>query len=229
MTGRRHGATDFRLKRSRRVGPKKGVQKRPCISVQQEENHEKAPRQSWGRNQRGNIDWNLILRITMNIARKCHVFNCMHYQRPKLATLVLLALLSSRCFCNAESTKPDFSPVRMLIKKWMDAESVPSIAIAVTRRGQIVWEEGFGWADRENRIPATENTPYYVASVSKTFTATAVMILNERKQLDLDHPVNDYLGKDGVSSPRWNPKQATVRRVATHTARIDHVRSELLP
>jgi CubicO group peptidase (beta-lactamase class C family) len=113
---------------------------------------------------------------------------------------------------------PDFSKVKQLIQEQMTARAIPSFAIAVARNGEILWEGGFGWADRENRIPATEHTPYYLASVTKSITATAIMILQERQLLDLDRPVNDYLGSTQVSSPLWDPVQATVRRVATHTA-----------
>jgi CubicO group peptidase (beta-lactamase class C family) len=82
----------------------------------------------------------------------------------------------------------------------------------------VLWEESFGWADRENRVPATPDTLYYMASVTKIFTATALMMLQERKRLDLDRPVNDYLVGAKLHSPAWNPAQATVRRVETHTA-----------
>jgi len=55
----------------------------------------------------------------------------------------------------------------------MAARNIPSISIAVAHHGQIIWEEAFGFADKENRIPANSETMYYVASVTKTFTATA--------------------------------------------------------
>jgi CubicO group peptidase (beta-lactamase class C family) len=116
------------------------------------------------------------------------------------------------------TSKSDFSKARQLIQKHMVKYSNPSIAVAVARRGEILWEEGFGWADRENRIPATEHTMYYMASVSKSFTAVALMILQERKQLNLERPINDYLGDAKLTSPAWNPAEATVRRVANHTA-----------
>ena len=116
------------------------------------------------------------------------------------------------------TSKPDFSKARQLIQEHMIEWSIPSISVAVARRAEILWEEGFGWADRENRIPATEHTMYYMASVDKAFTAMALMILQERKQLDLDLPVNDYLGSAKLKSPVWNPTEATVRRVANHTA-----------
>ena len=92
------------------------------------------------------------------------------------------------------------------------------MAVAVVLNGRTLWEEGFGWADRERRIAATEHTMYYTASVTKTFTTTALMMLQEQKRLDLDRPVNDYLGSAKLSSPSWDPAGATVRRVATHTA-----------
>jgi len=114
--------------------------------------------------------------------------------------------------------QPDWSNVRKVIQEQMVARATPSIAVAVARDGKILWEAGFGWADRENRIPATEHTMYYTASITKTFTETALLLLQERKQLDLDRPVNDYLGAAKLSSPAWNPAEATVRRVATHTA-----------
>jgi CubicO group peptidase (beta-lactamase class C family) len=116
------------------------------------------------------------------------------------------------------TTAPDFSQARRFIQNHLVEGSIPSISVAVARRGEILWEEGFGWADRENRVPATEHTLYYTASIEKSFTLTAVMILNERKQLDLDLPVNEYLGAAKLTSPVWNPAEATVRRVGNHTA-----------
>jgi CubicO group peptidase (beta-lactamase class C family) len=145
--------------------------------------------------------------------------------RPKRGSpaCALLLALASPLPCQAQPNatregKPDFARVRQFIQEQIVATSVPSIAVAVARRGEILWEEGFGWADRENRIPATEHTMYAMASVTKLMTGTAVMILQGRKQLDLDHLVNDYLGSGRLSSPAWDPAAATVRRVATHTA-----------
>jgi CubicO group peptidase (beta-lactamase class C family) len=143
-------------------------------------------------------------------------------RRGSPACALLLSLVSSLP-CQAQPNaarggKPDFTKVRQFIQEQIVSTSVPSIAVAVARRGEIVWEEGFGWADRENRVPATEHTMYATASVTKLMTSTALMILQGRKRLDLDHPVNDYLGSARVSSPVWDPAAATVRRVATHTA-----------
>lgn len=116
------------------------------------------------------------------------------------------------------SRNRDFSSMRKLIRETMVEWVVPSIAVAVVRDGHILWEEGFGWADREERKLATEHTMYYTASVAKIFTTTALMMLQERKRLDLDRAVNDYLGSVKLSSPAFDPAGATIRRVAMHTA-----------
>ncbi len=111
-----------------------------------------------------------------------------------------------------------FDAVRATIHGQVDRGDVPSIAIAVARDGKIVWEEGFGWADRERRIRATGHTMYSLASISKPFTATGLMVLVERKLIDLDRPVNDYLGRARVRGRAGDAEQATVRRVANHTS-----------
>jgi CubicO group peptidase (beta-lactamase class C family) len=82
----------------------------------------------------------------------------------------------------------------------------------------VLWEEGFGWADRKRRIAATPHTLYSLASISKPITATAVMILKERGLLNLDHPINDYLGKSKLHAWVGHVENATVRRVANHTS-----------
>src|SRR4026209_565856 len=124
-------------------------------------------------------------------------------------TTAAVLMLTMPLLAQPESTlnstsRPDFSKARQIIQKHMVKYSNPPIAVAVARRGEILWEEGFGWADRENRIPATEHTMYYMASVDKSFTAVALMILQERKRLELDRSINDYLGTGKLTSPAWN-------------------------
>jgi DNA-binding CsgD family transcriptional regulator len=94
---------------------------------------------------------------------------------------------------------------------------VPGLAVAVTKDGKIIYQRGFGWADRERGLRATPKTPFALASVSKSITATAIMQLVERGRLNLDAPVNDYLGSARVHGPRWNAAESTVRRVMSHT------------
>ena len=100
----------------------------------------------------------------------------------------------------------------------MTERSVPSVVVVVGRDGEALWEEGFGWADREKRIPATEHVAYSVASVSKPLTATAIMTLVESGRLGLDRPANDHLGSAKLVSRVAPQAQASVRQLLSHTA-----------
>jgi CubicO group peptidase (beta-lactamase class C family) len=111
-----------------------------------------------------------------------------------------------------------FDSVRALIRQRIVDGSVPSVSVAVAQHGKIIWEEGFGWANREERIPATENTMYSLASISKTMTATGLMTLVQAGKIDLDKPINDYLGDAKITARVGNADDATVRRVANHSS-----------
>jgi CubicO group peptidase (beta-lactamase class C family) len=112
----------------------------------------------------------------------------------------------------------EFDSVRELVQQVLVRDSVPSVALAVSRGDTILWEAGFGWADRESQVHATEHTLYPLASITKPLTATALMVLRERASIDLDRPVNDYLGDSALLARVGDSAQATVRRVANHTA-----------
>ena len=67
--------------------------------------------------------------------------------------------------------------VRELVVEDVATGKVPSVSIAVAHNGEVVWAEAFGWADKEDEIPATPKTKYRLGSISKPITATAVMRL----------------------------------------------------
>jgi CubicO group peptidase (beta-lactamase class C family) len=108
--------------------------------------------------------------------------------------------------------------VRETISARLLEHSVPSLAVAVALRDTILWEEAFGWADRERRVVATPHTLYSLASISKPITATALMVLVERGAVDLDRPIDDYLGTARLTAHLGDARDATVRRIANHTA-----------
>src|SRR5205809_7326381 len=111
-----------------------------------------------------------------------------------------------------------FALVRGAMHRLVDSMGSPSVAVAVAKDGQIVWEDAIGWANREQRIPATTNTIYPLASISKPITATGLMVLVERGQVDLDLPINTYLGPAKLTGLAGDARGATVRRVLSHTA-----------
>ena len=136
--------------------------------------------------------------------------------RTRTACLVGCLLLAGNA---GASIAPDrFEEIRQVIRAGLVENSVPSIAVAVAQDGKIVWEQGFGWADREQRIAATEHSMYSLASISKPITATGLMTLVHAGKVNLDKPINDYLGNAKLHAWVGDAAQATVRRVANHTA-----------
>ena len=137
----------------------------------------------------------------------------------RLSTLSLVAFLTASPLVSGQRPNLDqFDSVRTLIHRQLTEESTPSIAVAVAQHGKIIWEEGFGWANREERVPANENTMYSLASISKPFTATGLMTLVEAGKIELDKPINDYLGNSKLKAWAGDATQATVRRVANHSS-----------
>lgn len=113
-----------------------------------------------------------------------------------------------------------FDAARASIRQQMVAENIPAVSVALSKKGKVLWEEGFGWADKEQRIAATEHTVYSLASLSKPITVTGLMTLVQAGKIDLDRPVNDYLGDAKLKVWIGDEQAVTVRRVVDHTSGI---------
>jgi CubicO group peptidase (beta-lactamase class C family) len=113
---------------------------------------------------------------------------------------------------------PRLQEVRDLVVHEVAERNVPSLAIAVAHNGEVVWEEAFGLANKENGIRATPNTMYQSGSIAKPITATAVMRLVEAGVVDLDTPVEEYLGGLTLHYYAGTREEVTVRRVLQHRA-----------
>src|SRR6266446_6882719 len=87
---------------------------------------------------------------------------------------------------------------------------IPSLSLAVIKDGRIVKARGYGLANVELNVPATKDTVYEIASMSKQFTATAIMMLVQNQKLRLDDQITNYLsGLPGA----W--ANVTVRQLLT--------------
>jgi serine beta-lactamase-like protein LACTB, mitochondrial len=101
------------------------------------------------------------------------------------------------------------------------ARGIPGLAVAVAVDDHLVYAEGFGYADLEERVPAWPTTKFRIGSISKTLTAAALMQLVEQGKVDLDAPVQKYV-------PSFPDKGAkiTPRLLAGHLAGIRHYRGD---
>ena len=146
---------------------------------------------------------------------KCHLL-----LRP-LSLLVLLVVGSPLSIqaqsgrINRAASPIDIKRLRRLETQFEQLRSllrIPGLSAAIVKDQKLLWTKGFGYADVEKRVPATPNTLYYIASLTKTFAATVLMQLVEQGKLDLDEPMSRY-------SNEFKDDSVKVRHVLSHTSR----------
>lgn len=126
-----------------------------------------------------------------------------------LRSLVILLLLAAPA---AADQTDDY------ITSAMRERNIPALALCVLRGGKIVKQQAYGQANVELGVPATLETVFPLASITKTFTAAGIMALAEDGKVSLDDPARKYL-------PRL-PRQwagVTVRHLLTHTSGLPDV------
>ena len=92
---------------------------------------------------------------------------------------------------------------------------IPGVSAAIVKDQKLLWAKGLGSADVENKIPATPETNYRIASLTKPFASTLLMQLVEQGKLDLDEPMAKYSPE---FRQRFGRGPITVRHVFTHTS-----------
>jgi CubicO group peptidase (beta-lactamase class C family) len=110
---------------------------------------------------------------------------------------------------------------RQLARTLVSADNLPGLSIALAVNGEIVWAEGFGWADIESRTPVTPLTRFRLGAASKPLTAVGAALLYDRGRLDLDAPIQRYV-------PTYPEKQwtVTVRQAMSDVAGVHRIRGD---
>jgi CubicO group peptidase (beta-lactamase class C family) len=122
------------------------------------------------------------------------------------ASALLCVLLAVPCRADA---------VDDLVNAEMKKRQIPGVSLAVIRDGQVIKTGAYGLANVELSVPVTAETVFQIQSVTKSFTATAVMMLEEEGKLAVEDPVSKHL--DGTPET-W--KGITLRHLLTHTSGI---------
>ncbi|MGW5359242.1 serine hydrolase domain-containing protein [Actinopolymorpha pittospori] len=110
------------------------------------------------------------------------------------------------------------------IPELLDTHAVPGMAVGVCTPTQVLWSAGFGTTNARGRTPVGTTTMFSVQSVSKTYTATAVMIAVKQGRVALDEPITTYLPTFTVRS-RFEDhpeRKMTLRHLLSHTAGFTH-------
>jgi len=110
--------------------------------------------------------------------------------------------------------------VAEVLDRWPSA----GLAAGVVRGGTLEWFLGHGVANSDSKEPITQDTVFRIGSLTKTFTAIAVMQLQEQGLVDLDAPASAYLRSVRLVPAKASFQPATVRHLLTHTAGIGYWR-----
>src|SRR4030095_8839648 len=123
-------------------------------------------------------------------------------------------------------TKEDFETfLDALIPSQLQNRNIAGAVVSVVKDGQVLFQKGYGYADVEEKKPVLpDQTLFRPGSISKLFTATAVMQLVEQGKLDLDRDVNDYLD---FPIPKTYPEPITLRQLLTHTGGFEETLKNL--
>src|SRR6266699_4851498 len=134
--------------------------------------------------------------------------------------LALMALASTALpfAATTRSNEPDIARIDAYVSTQMQANHIPGVALGLVHNDQVMHLRGFGSADQSGRA-VTPDTPFILASVSKSFTALAVMQLVEAGKIELDAPVQRYLPWFRVADPVASAR-ITLRHLLYHTSGI---------
>ncbi len=144
--------------------------------------------------------------------------------KNQLHPLLLILLIVSQTISIKAQNSINYSELNKecedFIIKSMESNNIVGVSAAIIINDTVIWKNGFGYADIEEKVPMTVNTIVNIASVTKTFTALSVMQLQEKGLLEINQPLIKYL-------PQFNPKireedleQLTIKSVLTHSSGI---------
>ena len=102
-----------------------------------------------------------------------------------------------------------------IVQETMARDQIVGTSVGVHRQGEILLAKGYGYADLENQIRATEHTVFRIGSITKQFTAAAILVLEERDRLRLSDPLTEFLPDYETSG-----HHVSVERLLNHTSGI---------
>jgi len=130
----------------------------------------------------------------------------------------LLLLTFFCCLLQTTNAQPDKAAAG--IRKIMEEAPVTGLSVAVVKNNKLIYTMAFGVKDRETNAPLTTDCLFRIASISKSFSATSIMQLIEKKKLSLDDDVSDLMGFK-VRNPKFPETLITLRLLLSHLSSIN--------
>ena len=146
-------------------------------------------------------------------------FEILNNRNRIIATVILVCLLTLMPFSSAaaeDSQIIDLDDIDSYVQEQMQRSSIPGLSYAIIQNGKIIHMNAFGAANPEGTL-MTPQTPLYIGSVGKTFTALAIRQLVNDGRLDLNAAVIDYIPSFMAADPDA-ARQITIRQLLVHTS-----------
>jgi CubicO group peptidase (beta-lactamase class C family) len=126
---------------------------------------------------------------------------------------LLLSLFCAGAVSAQTAAIPD--SIDRFLKAELVRQRIPGMSVAVLRGDSVLLSRGYGFANVEQHVPATDSTVYMVGSLTKPFTASAIVLLSQQRRLGLDDPIIKYLPEGRAV---WSG--VTIRHLLTHTSGV---------
>ena len=142
----------------------------------------------------------------------------------RAARVLIFAALLPAAFAQGAgiSARPDVAGSIRVFDAWLNEQmayrDLPGVAVGVVHDQQLVWSRGYGFSDRERRLPVTSRTLFRMASHTKLFTTTAILQLRDAGKLRLDDPVSRYLPWFRVKPASDSDPPISIEELLTHTS-----------
>lgn len=142
------------------------------------------------------------------------------FLRILTASVLALLLITPRTVHAQEPT--GFGDALRLLDAWVTTtvaqRDQPGVSIGVVLGDRLVWAKGYGYADLEKKVPASPQTLYRIASITKTFTAVAILQLRDAGKVQLDDPLRRHLSWARIRADDRAAADITIRELLTHSS-----------
>jgi D-alanyl-D-alanine carboxypeptidase len=128
--------------------------------------------------------------------------------------LSILAHASAAAESSAGLGADRMAAIDGLVQEWLESTQAPSVSIAIIEHGHLAYAHAYGAATLDPKVPAVATTRYALDSVTKEFTAAAILLLAEQGKLSLDDPLSKWFPDLGAASA------VTLRQLLNHTSGI---------